>query len=122
MCLTSPDPKPTRKYGVGYKSVEKKRDGIYTCYDHTPHAGSVRYPLNKWVTDPNKGEASGFGAPAHYPVGFHVMLKRKVLSSNHHIKLIKVRFRRVVATQTEDTDHIYGPQVVARQVMNLGEV
>lgn len=122
MCLHNPDPKPTREYGVGYKSVEKKADGVYTCYDHTPHAGSVRFPLNEWVTDPNTGEASGYSMCHSYPVGFHIMLKHIVLSRSRQIKLIKVRFRQVVATQTKETDLTYGPQVVARQVMNLGEV
>lgn len=120
MCLTKLDSKPTRKYGVGYKLVRKGADGSYECFDHIPHAGSVTYPLNKWITDPNKGEADTKGRDFTYPAGFHVMLnppKGQVLRT-----LIKVRFRRVVATQTEDIDCVYGPQVVARQVMNLGEV
>jgi len=130
MCLTRPDAKPTRKSGVGYKSVSKRADGVYECYDHTPNAGSVRYPLNEWVTDPKEDEI-GYRDNA-YPAGFHIMLKRseaiRILASSRHwhspkdVVLIKVRFRQVVATQTKTTDYTYGPQVVAREVMNLGEV
>lgn len=128
MCLTNPDPEPTRKYGVGYKVVDKREDGQYECYDHYPHAGSVRYPLNKWITDPNTGEADTDGRHFAYPVGFHIMLgtseARKIVNGNWRksVRVIKVRFRQVVATQTAVADGIYGTQVVARRIMNLGEV
>lgn len=128
MCLSNVDFKPRRKQGVGYKSVRKTAVGEYECYDHIPHAGSVRYPLNQWITDPNDDEADGYsGRKAGYRTGIHLCLDlSKVREINRcsgvGIAIIKLRFRKVVATQLEGADSIYGRQVVAREVCNLGEV
>lgn len=128
MCLMRIDPKPMRKYGIGYKTVSKKKGG-YLCFDFSPKAGTASYPLNQWVTDENTGM---IGVPAfiRYPAGFHVILDRAVvlrcakLFSEHRDKrivAIKVRFRKVVATNLRGDD-TYGREVVAREIMNLGEV
>ncbi len=123
MCLTQVDKKPKRKYGVGYKSVRKRIDGVYECYDHMPHAGTVRYPLNQWITDPNDGEADGMGLrKAGYRTGIHLSLDLSALKQECFRTIIKLRFRKITATQLDPADSIYGRQVVAREVMNLGEV
>lgn len=124
MCLSSPDIRPKRKSGVGYKSVKKVAEGIYQCYDHSPHAGTVKYPLNRWITDPNDGEADGgCGTKAGYRTGIHLStnlaMVRDLHSTGGAIVIIKLRFRNVTAT---GWDGIYGHQVVAREVYNLGEV
>jgi len=122
MCLYHPDAKPMRKFGIGYKSLRERPDGTYWCYHHSLHAGTVQYPLNEWITDPNDGDATNSGSSAGYRTGFHISLDVKYLKEFCSGTIVKVRFRKVVATQTQDTSSIYGPQVVAREIMNLGEV
>jgi len=120
MCLVFPDAKPRRKWGIGYKIVQKLGDGEYTCCNHINSAGTVNYPLNQWVTDPKTGLADG----GEYPTGFHVSLDKRCLEdlSSSYFPVIKVRFRKAVATQCDTRDFSYGKQVVAREIMNLGEV
>lgn len=125
MCLLTVDEKPARKFGVGYKLVRERHDGSYECFDHRPHAGTVTYPLNQWITDPNDGDA-GLSMEAYTPyrTGFHISLDEaplRLLVSYKDV-LIKVRFRKVTATSCERPDSCYGRQVVAREIMNLGEV
>lgn len=127
MCLSNVDAKPRRKQGVGYKCVKKREDGTYECYDYTPHAGSVRYPLNRWITDPRDGKASGvLDKDAGYRTGIHMSLNLRIVRriiriwcSTPQVVAIKLRFRDVTATGHDST---YGNQVVAREVCNLGEV
>lgn len=124
MCLYSVDPKIRRRSGVGYKSV-RKVGGEYHCYDHMPSAGTVKYPLNKWVTDPKTGGADVWNGGKTYPTGFHICLDKEsviALSPRESEVNIKVRFRKVVASQIDKPDGMYGPQVVAREIMNLGEL
>lgn len=123
MCLCNIDKKPARKSGIGYKVVKKLNGGQYVCYDYGPHAGEVTYPLNQWITDPNDGDAEGIYVPK-YRTGFHISLDRKDMDKigNPAHPIIKVRFRKVTATQCHNPDSIYGRQVVAREIMNLGEV
>ncbi len=122
MCLDNLDPKPMRKYGIGYKSLMKRIDGSYVCYDHIPNAGKIKYPLNQWITDPQGSEAEGWGGrPAGYKTGFHVCLDKEGTQHTHHT-MVKVRFRKVTATQCQHPSATYGRVVVAREVMNLGEV
>ena len=85
------------------------------------HAGTVTYHLNQWITDPNDGQAQGYQHGAGYRTGFHISLSKRGL---HGISptVIKVRFRNVTATQIDKPDSTYGKQVVAREIMNLGEV
>ena len=122
MCLDRVDPKPRRKFGIGYKFVGKLEDGTYTCRDYTPCAGTVKYPLNQWITDPNDGDVYTWPEDTPtYRTGFHIMLDKKVSLSPSTVT-IKVRFRKVTTTQVDKPDIMYGPQVVARELMNLGEV
>ena len=122
MCLSQVDPEPTRKYGIGYKSVRKLDNGEYECYDHAPSAGTVRYPLNQWITDPKDGNVTlDCISSILYRTGFHICLNKNVTDSLNGTT-IKVRFRKVVATNCEHPKFIYGKQVVAREIMNLGEV
>lgn len=125
MCLTHVDPKPRRRFSIGYKSVEKLKDGTYTCYDHLAHAGTVKYPLSQWIVDPNDGKADTPVRRTGYRTGFHISLDKEAtmkLSRSGITAIIKVKFRKVVATQIDHPDHLYGRQVVARELMNLGEV
>lgn len=118
MCLVYPDEKPLRKWGVGYKSVKKRRDGTYTNHDNPIYKGTVTYPLNKWYEDPKPYG----GSPDD---GFHISLDRDRMEETTFWLdevVIKVRFRKVIATQVKVADSIYGHQVVAREIMNLGEV
>jgi len=123
MCLKHPDPKPTMKEGTGYKLVHKTKDGQYECCDYCARAGTVKYPLNQWITDPNDGPAQGCGAPLAYRTGFHISLVAEpLLSMSRGTRpVIKVDFREVTATQTKVEDPYYGKQAVAREIMNLGE-
>lgn len=124
MCLTNIDEKLARKWGIGYKQVKKLEDGTYVCFDFYPNRGKVAYPLNQWITDPNDGDIQGFRAPK-YRTGFHILLDRRapVFYTNTPLyPAIKVRFRKVVATNFNEPDSYYGRQVVAREIMNLGEV
>jgi len=123
MCLTKVDAKPACKFGVGYKSVQKRLDGTYTCYDRVSYAGTVDYPINQWVADPNDGQADGHFGKAGYRTGFHISLdKEDMLNLPNPMCTIKVRFRKVTATQCNEPGGLYGRQVVAREIMNLGEV
>ena len=127
MCLDFVDNKPARKFGVGYKIVRKKTDGTYVCFDYTPNEGKVSYPLNEWITDPNDGEARRYGVElAGYRTGFHISLDKRMMTAlpvqGPEPRVIKVRFRKVVATSIKEPCPLYGEQVVAREIMNLGEV
>ncbi len=124
MCLERVDTKPKRKQGIGYKVV-KKKNGKYYSWDYPQTAGKVEYPLNEWITDTNTGV---IGRAFSYPAGFHVALSlakcestlREFNSRNSYLlALIKVKFKNVVAT---GSDGNYGKQVVAIEIMNLGEV
>lgn len=125
MCLSRIDPKIRRRSGVGYKSV-RKVNGVYKCYDYMPSAGTVKYPLNKWVADPKTGNADAWGSMKTYPTGFHICLRREAVvslpCSETGEVIIRVKFRKVVASQIDNPDGMYGPQVVAREIMNLGEL
>lgn len=126
MCLARVDSKPRRKSGIGYKLVRLKRDGTYVCFDYTPKTGSITYPLNQWVTDPNDGNAQlDFIGGTPYRTGFHISLDvealRRLGIAGSRV-IIKVRFHEVVATSCDRPDPCYGRQVVAREIMNLGEV
>lgn len=124
MCLMNIDKKLAQRFGTGYKLV-RKRGYTYECYDHIDHAGTVTYPINQWITDPKDGE---IGYQLLYRTGFHISLDRKPLEnlmgrnlSPDFLVLIKVRFRKVTATSCDNPDSCYGRQVVARELMNLGE-
>jgi|TARA_Y100000310_G_C20696669_1_gene826191 hypothetical protein len=120
MCLGNPDSKPTRKWGVGYKVVRKSPERRYHPQFFQRRCG--HFPLYEWLTDPNDKLVS----TKHdaYRTGFHIMLDRTRAErlAEDGLKLIKVRFRKVVATQTATLDSLWGPQVVAKEIMNLGEV
>lgn len=129
MCLLTVDNKLMRKFGIGYKHVKKLEDGTYVCFDHLPHEGTVTYPLNQWITDPNDGDAEG--SLPRYRTGFHISLDKGILEKDSFTSsrfaspeypIIKVRFRKVTATNCAKPDIVYGQQVVAREIMNLGEV
>ena len=105
MCLNRVDSKPMRKCGIGYKMVRKTK-GKYSCYDYMPKAGTVQYPLNKWLADKNKEDINMFNRMS-YPAGFHISLDKKEILKCVKINLkgyskdvvaIKVRFKKVVAT------------------------
>lgn len=126
MCLSTVDSKPTRKYGIGYKIVELL-DGKHLSWDFGPKARTIEYPIGEWVTDPNKHPISStYGI--RYPAGFHLILvvrpalreeyNGKRLNGGKFTVVIRCRFRRVVATG----DDFLGNVVVARELMNLGEI
>ncbi len=130
MCLIYIDTKPEKKYRVGYKTALKKRNGKFFCWDYGPKSGTVEYPLNRWIKDKNTEDISmGYGSNRIYPAGFHISLnKGKILASCSNRKgsigivAIKVRFRKVVATDMSSKDSCYGKSVVAREIINLGEI
>ncbi len=126
MCLDKVDVKPTRKRGIGYK-VLNLVNGEYLCWDYGEGKGKVSYPINKWVEDTSKGNISSYFSGKKYPKGFHVCLNPVRYNEIRHcdgdgrdIRLCKCKFRNVVATGSNQG--VYSSQVVARQVMNLGEV
>ena len=121
MCIYNPDQRPHREFSEGYKSVLKK-DGRYFSYDYIPASGKIEYLKDVWVHDPKAGETSNNG----YPTGFHIALELRYLQGgmfdDEDHAIIKVKFKNVVASKCESVDSIYGPQVVALDIMVLEEI
>jgi len=120
MCLTTIDPKPTCRYGTGYK--------IFRYYNNRhlvaifAHGGSVkRFKVDHWLTDTNE-KAIPFircGIADYYPAGFHIYASKKDAIANKGFFLVirKVRFRKVVATGTQD-----GVFLRSHKVIVAGEI
>jgi hypothetical protein len=119
MCLSTVDAKPKRKWGIGYKLVNK-RDDRYFCWDYTPKAWNFEYQQRHWITDPN---TSLIGHQL-YPAGFHLLavpMKQKelieLILKYPALVQIKCRFRQVTATGINAG--YSGVVVVARQMKIL---
>lgn len=133
MCLATRYTERCRKR-IGYKIVARGEEKLYTGL--IPHARRVALPIGQWVSDTETGEILGADDGFLYPTGFHILTKkedatrllRQEIAGNTNRVLVKVRFRKQVAYGkvawcywNYDVDR-GTDTVVAREIMNLGEV
>ncbi len=114
MCLEKVE-KPIKKWGVGYKSVNKMFERYYS-YDCIEKAGFQYQPIGVWGRDPNTKRIKA-GDGTFYEPGFHISLRNDNIQ---HPPIIKVRFRKATAGQLNDP--IYGTTVVAKEMMIIEEL
>lgn len=121
MCLETVDKKPTSKHGVGYKLVLKDESG-YLSFDFVDRRGTRYPPVGQWGEDPNLPVIVTASDGHSYTSGFHVALDANEVGryASDQKLIIKVEFRKVVATCSQD--YFYGRQVVARKLKVIGEV
>lgn len=115
MCLDKVE-KPIKKWGVGYKRVDKI-DGQYYSYDCPFMAGFAYKPIGVWCKDPNTQLIEARDG-THYEPGFHISLNRRGTYDNH-IE-VKVRFKKAIAGKRNS--YTYGDTVVAKEMMIIEEV
>ncbi len=127
MCLRKVDKKPMRTPGTGYKLAQRKNSSHYSC-DYGINAGKVEYREDRWITDANDYKIRATDGDM-YQTGFHVSLSeermvalaKKNNAGIENLIVIKCRFKCVAASDMEGDSH-YGPVVVARKIMNTGEL
>lgn len=127
MCLRAVDKKRRRTPGIGYK-LALRRNSSYFSADYRAKVGKVEYPEDRWKTDDEDYEIRAESGQ-QYQTGFHVSLSeehtRALAKKNNACQdglvIIKCKFKNVVASDMEG-DKFYGPVVVAKKIMNLGEI
>lgn len=123
MCLDKIDEMPSRKWGVGYKVLRRRRSNgkLYPLY-------YVDKPLaeGEWLTTKGNKMIEGFRDDPKYLAGYHLYQTKREAELNIHrgshlvgcAEIHKTKFRKVIATGMQADDRV----IVAREIMLLEEV